>query len=88
MNKENQEKRVDKKLIREFKTTKEYKTWFNSLFAIIGYISNEELDDLNLMLKLIADHLNASVELQNGLENTKIRPKKDTDSAYYYDCSE
>jgi hypothetical protein len=52
-------------------TTKEYKAWLESLFAIIRYISDEKLDDLNLVLELIADHLNASVELQNGLEKTR-----------------
>ena len=56
-------------------TTKEYKAWLESLFAIIRYISDEKLDDLNLVLELIADHLNASVELQNGLEKAKHNAK-------------
>ncbi len=72
MNSRNQGEKTDKDLIKVLEATDEYKTWFKSLFAIIGYISNEEFDDLNLMLKLIEDHLNASIELQNGLKNAKI----------------
>ena len=73
MSNENQGKMINEDLIKELETTEEYKTWLKSLFDIIGYISNEKLDDLNLMLKLIADHLSTSIKLQNGLENQKIR---------------
>ena len=68
MSNENQGKGMDKDLIKALETTEEYKAWYNSLFAIIGYTSNEELNDENLARELIADHLSASFELQQGLE--------------------
>lgn len=68
-------KGIDKDLIKELETTEEYKTWLKSLFAIIGYTSDEKLDDLNLILDLIADHLDASVELQKGLEAVRQSEK-------------
>jgi hypothetical protein len=78
MSNENQENRIDKDLIKALETTDEYKAWYESLFAIIGYTSNEESDDEELAMELIADHLNASFELQNGLEKglENIRYKK------------
>ncbi len=67
----NKRKWVNNGLIKELETTEEYKSWLNSLFAIIGYISSSKLDDLNLILELIADHLSASVDLQKGLKIAK-----------------
>ncbi len=71
MSNKNQGKRINKNLIKKLETTEEYRTWLKSLFAIIGYTSDEKLDDLNLILELIADHLSASIKLQNGLEAAK-----------------
>ncbi|MGF7119449.1 hypothetical protein [Methanobacterium oryzae] len=68
---------TDKDLIKILETTEEYKAWQESLFAIIGYVANEELDDENLIMELMADHLNASFELQKGLENARYKTSKD-----------
>ena len=75
---ENQETPIkyDPKEIRELEATEEYKAWYESLFAIIGYISNEELNDENMAMELIADHLNTSFELQNGLEKARHNAKQ------------
>jgi hypothetical protein len=77
MSDENQEKQTerDDKELRELEATKEYKEWYESLFAIIGYTSNEEHNDEDLARELIADHLSASFELQNGLEKAKHNAK-------------
>jgi len=81
MSNENQENGIDKDLIKALENTDEYKAWYESLFAIIGYTSNEENDDEELALELIADHLNASFKLQNGLqkglENIKYKKTKE-----------
>ena len=66
---------VDKDLIKVFETTEEYKAWQESLFAIIGYSSNEEIDE-KLVTELLADHLNASFELQKGLGNARQKKGK------------
>ena len=66
---------VDKDLIKVLETTKEYKAWQESLFAIIGYSSDEEIDE-KLVMELLADHLNASFELQKGLENARYKKSK------------
>lgn len=63
-------KSVSSDLIEMLETTKEYKAWLDSLFAIIGYTSQEKKDD-DLIIELMADHLGASFELQQGLENAK-----------------
>jgi len=78
MSNENQGKwieSVDKDLIKVFETTEEYKAWQESLFAIIGYSSNEEIDE-KLVTELLADHLNASFELQKGLGNARQKKGK------------
>lgn len=75
MSNENQRKWADNDLIKELETTEEYITWLKSLFAIIKYTSNEKLDDLNLILDLISNHLDSSVDLQKGLENAKVNSK-------------
>lgn len=67
--------RVNKELIEMLETTEEYKSWLDSLFAIIGYTSQKNDDD-NLILELMADHLSASFELQKGLENAKHKISK------------
>ncbi|HEX3014523.1 MAG TPA: hypothetical protein VHO92_09685 [Methanobacterium sp.] len=91
MSNENQEKGIDKDLIRELEATEEYRAWYESLFAIIGYASNEEINDENLARELIADHVNASFELQNGLEkarhNAKYRPMKELHDDWLLDNS-
>jgi hypothetical protein len=66
---------VDKDLIKMLETTEEYKAWQESLFAIIGYSSNEEIDE-KLVTELMADHLNASFELQKGLGNARLKKGK------------
>ena len=78
MSNENQGKwieSVDKDLIKVLETTKEYKAWQESLFAIIGYSSDEEIDE-KLVMELLADHLNASFELQKGLEKARYKKSK------------
>lgn len=78
MSNENERKwidRVDKDLIKVLETTKEYKSWQESLFAIIGYSSSEEIDE-KLVAELLADHLNASFELQTGLDNARHKKRK------------
>lgn len=69
--------RVDKDLMKMLETTKEYKAWQESLFAIIGYASDEEVDDENLIMELWADHLSASFELQKGLETARYKTSKE-----------
>ncbi|MGB9937783.1 MAG: hypothetical protein ACPK7O_08700 [Methanobacterium sp.] len=62
-------------IMKAFETTEEYKSWLESLFAIIGYTSNEEEDE-ELAAELIADHLNASFALQKGLDSAKYKSSK------------
>ena len=66
---------VDSDLIKMLETTEEYKAWLDSLFAIIGYTSQEKQDDEDLIMELMADHLSASFQLQKGLENAKHSAK-------------
>jgi hypothetical protein len=56
---------------KDFEATKEYKAWQESLLAIIGYISDKKNNNEELAGELMADHLNASLELQKGLERAK-----------------
>lgn len=70
------QKHGDKELIKALETTKEYEAWQESLFAIIGYASKEEPDDKNFVRELMADHLIASIELQDGLEIAKFKASK------------
>ena len=77
--------RVDKDLINMLETTGEYKAWQESLFAIIGYTSSEELDDENLVRELLADHLNASFELQKGLEKARYKTRKELQDEWLLD---
>lgn len=65
----------NEEIIREFEATKEYKAWQESLLAIIGYTS-EEINDEELADELMVDHLNASLELQRGLEKAKYEAGK------------
>jgi len=62
---------LNKDIIKEFKTTEEYEAWLQSLLAIIGFISDENNEDSELAEELIIDHLNASLELQNGVSKAK-----------------
>jgi hypothetical protein len=90
MSNENQGKwieRIDKDLIKALETTQEYKAWQESLFAIIGYTTDEELDDENLIRELLADHLNTSFELQKGLENARYKTKKELQEEWLLDNS-
>jgi hypothetical protein len=66
---------IDKDLIKVFETTEEYNVWQESLFAIIEYSSNEEIDE-KIVKELAADHLNASLELQKGLGNARHKKGK------------
>lgn len=90
MSNENQGKELDKDLIKELEVTEEYKAWQESLFAILGYVSNKE-DDENLAAELMVDHLNASFELQKGLEkathNVKYRSVKELHDEWVLDNS-
>jgi len=74
MSNKSEEKGMDKDLIKELEATEEYNAWQESLFAIIGYISNNE-DDENLAAELMVDHLNTSFELQKGLEKARLNAK-------------
>jgi len=65
----------DEDLIREFKDSKEYKEWQESLLAIIGY-STDEKEDEELADELMADHLNSSLQLQKGLEIARYNASK------------
>jgi hypothetical protein len=91
MSYENQVKwveRVDKDLVKVLETTKEYKAWQESLIAIIGYSSDEEIDE-KLVMELLADHLNASFELQKGLENARHKKRKMLQNEWLLDnCGE
>lgn len=78
---------VDKDLIKMFETTEEYKAWQESLFAIIGYIADEENDDEELVLELIADHLNTSFALQKGLESARLKTSKNLHEDWLLDNS-
>jgi hypothetical protein len=69
----NEEIEIDENLIKEFKSTEEYKKWQESLFAIIGYTSDNENDDIKAAKALIAEHLDASLQLQNGIEKIKFK---------------
>ncbi len=60
----------------EFEATKEYNDWQESLLAIIGYTTDEELNNEELARELMADHLNASLELQKGLKRAKYEAGK------------
>ena len=62
---------LNKDIIKEFKTTEEYKAWQESLLAIIGFTSDEKNEDEELADELIVDHLNASLDLQNGLAKAR-----------------
>jgi len=90
MSNENQGKGINKDLIKELEATEEYKAWQDSLFAIIGYTSNNE-DDEDLAAELMVDHLGASFELQKGLEkagyNAKIRATKELQDDWLLDNS-
>jgi hypothetical protein len=79
--------RADKDLIKMFETTEEYKEWQESLFAIIGYIANEENDDEELIMELITDHLNTSFALQKGLESARLKKSKNLHEDWLLDNS-
>ncbi len=66
----------DDYIMKELEATNEYKLWQESLFAIIGYTSNEKLNDEELASELVKDHLNASLELVKGLEVAKYESGK------------
>lgn len=78
---------IDKNLIKTLETTEEYIAWQESLFAIIGYASREDLDDEDLINELMADHLNASFGLQKGLENARYTTKKMLNDEWLLDNS-
>jgi hypothetical protein len=79
---------VDKNLLKALKTTEEYKAWQDSLLAIVGYTSHEEEEeDEEVALKLIEDHLNASFELQKGLENARFKITKNLHEEWLLDNS-
>lgn len=77
---------VDKELIKQLETTEEYKAWQESLFAIIGYVSSEQ-DDEDMVLELLADHLNASFQLQNGLDKARYKTRKERHDEWVLDNS-
>lgn len=64
---------IDDNLIKEFKSTEEYKKWQESLFAIIGYTSDNENNDISQAKALIAEHLDASLQLQNAIDKVKFK---------------
>ncbi|MGZ7160294.1 MAG: hypothetical protein ACXVHR_07465 [Methanobacterium sp.] len=66
----------DENVIKEFEDTEEYKAWQGTLLALIGFLNDKELDDEELGEELMADHLNASLELQKGLEKARYAVDK------------
>lgn len=76
----------EKKLMKKLEITKEYKAWQESLFAIIGFISNEENDE-DLMMELMADHLSTSVQLHVGVEKAKYYTSKEEHEQWLLDNS-
>ncbi len=89
MSNENNDKwidRVDKELLKVFKTTEEYNAWQESLLAIVGYASEESYDG-NVIGELLADHLNASLELQEGLGKARFQTKKELHNEFFLDNS-
>ncbi|MBI5680303.1 MAG: hypothetical protein HZC47_05375 [Methanobacterium sp.] len=90
MSNENQGKgieRADNDLIKALETTEEYKAWQESLFAIIGYTTDEELNDEELAMELMADHLNSSFGLQKGLESARDKKRKELNEEWLLDNS-
>ena len=67
---------MDEDIIEKFAATDEYKEWLDSLFAVIGYATNEEIDDEDLITDFMADHINASLELSKGLKRIRHRADK------------
>lgn len=65
-----------KRLIKALESTDEFKEWQKTLFAIIGFATSEDSDDETLVSMLMADHLIASIELQDGLVAAKINASK------------
>jgi hypothetical protein len=65
--------KIDENIIKDFKDTEEYKNWQESLFAIIGYTSSDENDDMKTAKALIAEHLDASIQLQNAIDKVKFK---------------
>ncbi len=78
---------INKDLIRQLETTDEYNAWQETLFAIIGYASNEENDDEDLIMELMADHLYASFKLQDGLDKANYKVKKELHDEWAMDNS-
>ncbi|MGZ7044485.1 MAG: hypothetical protein ACXVHO_09675 [Methanobacterium sp.] len=66
----------DEDVIKEFENTEEYKAWQGTLLSIIGFLNDEKRDDDELAEELMADHLNASLELQKGLEKARFAADK------------
>lgn len=64
---------LDNNMIKEFKSTDEFKEWKETLFAIIGYANKAQKEDEELASALIADHLDASLQLQNGIDKVKFK---------------
>jgi hypothetical protein len=67
---------INEDIIKELEATKEYNEWQESLLAIIGYTTDEKNNDEELAKELMADHLNASLELQKGLERARYEVGK------------
>ncbi len=67
---------MDEDIIEEFAATEEYKKWLDSLFAVIGYATNEEIDDEELITEFMADHIIASLELSKGLKKIRYITEK------------
>ena len=57
---------------KEFEATEEYKEWYNSFLAIVGYITDEDVNDEDLARELMEDHLNTSLKLSKGLERVQL----------------
>jgi len=70
-------KRIDnvanENIRKEFEATKEYKEWYNSFLAIVGYITDEDVNDEDLARELMEDHLNTSLKLSKGLERVQLK---------------
>lgn len=71
-----EQSQYQKELIKALETTKEYKAWQESLFAIIGYANSEDPENKEYVKELMSDHLISSIELQDGFEIAKFKASK------------
>ena len=62
-------------------TTKEYKAWLESLFAIIRYISDEKLDDLKREVDTNKEML-SDIAMSTLMKGETVEVKDEYDNVY------